>query len=203
MRLLRPLLLTAAMSCLAVPAFSQTTVVNVDATLYGYGYPTDPAPTVGQVIAPFSLTPTGSLLQLVLGAGTYSVGNATGMTGANPTFTGWRYNGDPNWVWNFVLANASTDAVIFYGEAGGIQGSQSGIASDPAVQDFSGTFTLAAPTTVDFMIRDYYLPDNAGGVALAITPVTTTPEPESLALIGTGLVPLLGMEVRRRRPRKS
>ncbi|MBI5418085.1 PEP-CTERM sorting domain-containing protein [Candidatus Poribacteria bacterium] len=61
------------------------------------------------------------------------------------------------------------------------------IANHPGVQNFSRTFTLNNTTTLDFMIRDYYLPDNAGGVALNIH---AAPEPSTfiLFIIGGGLV---------------
>ena len=37
-----------------------------------------------------------------------------------------------------------------------------------SVKNFSATFTLTQTTTLDFMIEDYALSDNAGGVALDI-----------------------------------
>ncbi len=143
-------------------------VVNVDSRLYGFAFPTDPAPVPGQIITPISLAPGGVLNQLTLPAGTYSISNATGLTGADPSFTGWNYSG--GWVWSIVVANDATHAVVFYADRGGNRGSQASIAAQPDVQAFSGTFTLPAPATLDFMIRDYYLPDNAGGVAVLIGP---------------------------------
>lgn len=203
---MRTLLLRAttaglAVLCCSIPASGQ--IVNVSATTYGFYFPntgtSDPAPVPGQTIVPIT-NPSGTPLnQLTLGPGTYSVTNAAGLTGAN--FDAWRFNYDPNWVWNFVIADNARNKVLVYGEAGGIQGSEAAIATQPAVQNFFTTFTLASQTTVDFMIRDYYLPDNAGGVSLQITPLasTVTPEPTSMALMATGLVPLVGAVRRRRR----
>ena len=55
------------------------------------------------------------------------------------------------------------------------------------------TFTLTAPTVLDFVVPDNFLSDNSGGVSIAITPV---PEPISGAvLVGTSVLLL----ARRRR----
>lgn len=193
----RTSIVVTALCCFALPASGRAQVVNVDATKYGFGAPTDPAPTVGQHIAPFG--PNGVLNQLTLAAGTYNITNATGLAGADANFTAWRFNGDNNWVWSIVIANDASDNVVFYGDAGGIRNSQAAIASDAGVQNFFGTFTLPTTTTLDFMIRDYYTPDNAGGVAVNIQAVTTTPEPSSMGLIGAGLAGLIPIVRRRTR----
>lgn len=148
------------------------TVINVDAMQYGFDYPTDPAPTLGQIVAPFSDAAGGALNQLTLGPGTYTISNAVGLAGANPSFTAWRFNGGNNWVWSVVIVDDATKKVVLYGEAGGIQSSQDAVASQAAVQAFSASFSLATTTVLDFMIRDYYLADNAGGVSVAIDEVT-------------------------------
>jgi hypothetical protein len=175
-------------------------IVNIDATLYGYQFPTDPAPQVGQVIHPISLAPGGALNQLTLPAGTYEISNATGLPGANPDFTAWRFNSDPNWVWSVVVADDATDKVVFYADRGGVQTTQAAIAADPSVQDFHGTFTLPATTTLDFMIRDYYLPDNAGGVSVNVAlQGSSVPEPSGLVILGSGALGLLVYRWGRRR----
>jgi hypothetical protein len=109
--------------------------------------------------------------QLTLSAGSYKVTNASGLPGANPEFTAWRYNSDPNWVWSMVIADNATDKVVAYTDAGGTQSTQAAIAAEPSVQNVSDGFILGATTTLDFMIRDYGLADNAGGVALDIHPL--------------------------------
>lgn len=172
---------------------SLATVINIDATLYGYLFPTDPAPVTGQIISPFSTS--GHLNQITLSAGTYAVTNAIGLPGADPDLTATRFNSGENWAWNFIIANDSDKSVILYGEAGGIASSKSGIANQLSVQNFSSTFHLSTTTTLDFMIRDYYLADNAGGVALNITAV---PEPKTSSMLAAGLG-LLGFMVHRRR----
>ncbi len=192
-RFLSTALRTLAAAGVLVAGAAQAVVVNVDATLHGYAYPTDPAPVAGQVITPFNAT-GGPLNQLTLDAGTYDISNATGMAGANPGFTGWNFSG--GWVWSVVIANDANHQVVFYGDAGGVQTSQAAIAAQPDVQTFHGSFTLAQTTTLDFMVRDYYLPDNAGGYAVRITPV---PEPAAAWLLLSGLA-TLSLRCRWRQP---
>ena len=146
-------------------------IVNVDGRLYGYQFPTDPAPVPGQVIAPFSLAQDGQLLQLTLPAGTYRITNATGRPGANADFAAFRYNSS-QWGWAIVIADDATRQVVFYGDAGTGGFTPQEVASQPAVMNFSGTFSLTHTTTLDFMERDYALSDNAGGASVFIEPVT-------------------------------
>ncbi|MGZ8248022.1 MAG: YDG domain-containing protein [Methylomagnum sp.] len=145
------------------------TIVNIDATKYGFAFPTDPAPVPGQVISPITNPTGGALNRLTLPAGTYTVSNGTGRSGANGSYTAWRIDGGANWVWNFVVADDATHQVVVYGEAGSTQSTQAAVAAQPAVQNFATTFTLPTATTLDFMVRDYGLTDNAGGVALNIS----------------------------------
>lgn len=141
-------------------------VVNVDATRYGFAFPTDPAPVPGQIVTPIT-NPSGQARnQIVLGPGRYRVSNATGRPGANPAFTAWNYSG--GWVWSIVLANDATGAVLAYTDAPAQFGSQAAAAASPLVAAVSTTFTLSGTTTVDLFIRDYFLPDNQGGVAVLI-----------------------------------
>ena len=162
----------ATVSLFTAAAGAISTVVNIDAQWYGYQFPTDPAPHVGQVLQPLTSAPGGGFNELTLAAGTYRVRNATGMPGADPSFTGWRFNGRDNWVWSVVITKASGECV-FYTDAGGVQSTQAAIAAQPDVPTAGGTFTLDEDGIVRFMIRDYGLSDNAGGVAVVVTTICT------------------------------
>ncbi len=57
--------------------------------------------------------------------------------------------------------------------------------------------TFATTTTVEFVVNDYYFPDNTGGVSLKINSAGGGPEPAtwSMMMIGIGMV---GFALRRR-----
>ena len=73
--------------------------------------------------------------------------------------------------------------------------------SSTTVAGYTDTLTLASTTKLDFFIIDYYLPDNAGGVALNITPLSTVPEPATWAMTLLGFAGL-GLATRRRLAQK-
>lgn len=182
----RSVLVLAAAAALCAGA-AQAQVINIDSR-YGFTYDTggsDPAPLPGQHINIIG-TP---VVTLTLGAGDYTITNAAGQPGA--LFSAWSYNvGTSSWAWAFVMADDATRRVILYGEAGG-GSSAAQVASLPAVQNFSTSFSLAATTTLAFTLRDYYVPDNAGGISLNIAAVPAVPEPASALLLSAGIAGLL------------
>jgi hypothetical protein len=189
------LLSTVALFC--VPGVASATVVNLGSGL-GFTYDgggSDPEPQAGQHINFIGDVPT-----LTLGPGTYEITNATGLPDANPDYTAWSFNlGTSSWAWAFVLATAG-GTVIDYEEAGR-GSSKAEVAALPAVQGFHSTFTLDAATTVAFTLRDYYVLDNGGGIALSILPVGqegAVPEPASWATMIAGFG-MIGGALRRRR----
>ena len=181
---------------LAAPVMASATIVNIDAT-HGFNYVpgggSDPAPMAGDQISFIGSPPTVNLA-----AGTYTITNATGEAGSDPNLSAWSYNlGTNSWTWGFVVATAA-GTVLDYENAGS-GSSQAEVAALPAVQNFSSTLTLLAPTAVAFTLRDYYVPDNGGGISLDIEPTAVAvPEPAAWALTIGGLA-LVGGVMRRRR----
>jgi hypothetical protein len=176
---------------LAAATLAQAVVVNIDAT-HGFTYDgggSDPAPQPGDHI-----NPIGSLIELSLPAGDYQITNAFAEGKPGAQFGAWSYNtGTSSWTWAFLVADASTDKVIFWNSAGD-GSSAAAVEALPAVQSYRRALTLAAPTTLLFTLRDYYVPDNAGGISLDVSPV---PEPAAVALWAAGLA-VVGATVRRR-----
>jgi hypothetical protein len=175
-----------------LPISASAVVINIDATQYGHSAFDGFSPAPGGNVVPFGpggdayTGVEGSLNQIVLGAGTYSVTNATGEPTA--TFSGWNYDTrqdqstDPSWVWDSIIAIEGANPhklIISTPSAGSAQASLAAIATLPAVQNFYTTFTLANTSTLDFMVNDYGLSDNAGGVSLDIQRI---PEPSTFAL---------------------
>ncbi len=137
--------------------------------------------------------------QLTLTAGTYLVTNAA----TSGTYSAWNYEGFPsssNWAWSFLIADDQTSTVLVDGWVDGTASTQAGVAGLTGITTWNGntllsatstagftyTLTLAQTTTLDFLIDDYYLPDNGGGVALNISPLAppSAPEPSTLTLFG-------------------
>jgi hypothetical protein len=175
-----------ALALLAAAAGAQAQIINIDAT-HGFTYDgggSDPAPQPGQ-----HLNLIGTPPQLTLGAGTYTITNAAGLPGA--LFQAWSWNlNTSSWGWAFVVADHATHNTLLYAEAGQVQNSAAAVAAQAAVQNFSTSFTLAAPTTLDFTLRDYYVNDNGGGISLKISAVSAVAEPGQAALLLAGLAGL-------------
>jgi PEP-CTERM motif len=176
------MLALAALS--GAPAHAQ--VVNIDATTSGCDFnhcsgQHVPAGTIVDSV----FNPT----QLTLGAGTYTVTNGSGLPGANPDFSAWRFDSGNDWVWAFMIIDAANREVLMQGCCGSQTFStQAAAATQPFAQNFSATFTLAQTTTLDFVTEDYFPADNAG-MALNISAGTAAvPEPATWALMCAGLL---------------
>jgi hypothetical protein len=155
-------------------------------------------------------------LQLTLGPGTYEVTNASQSLS---DYSAWRFDGGAtDWAWNFVIGTDNGDNtadILKVGSLSGVLPDQATwqsstdrdsyywdngahlISTSIATTAYRTTFTLAATTVLDFFVVDGYLPDNAGGVALNINAIATTPIPAALPLFLTGIAGL-GFAARRR-----
>ena len=178
---------------------AHATTVVIDASTSGCqngylcdGSPHEPVGTnIGTLIAP---------TQLTLGAGSYTITNGSLLPGADPKYSAWRFNGGDNWVWAFEMIDDATGKLLVQGCCGDlVYNTQAGAAGQAFAQTYSGSFTLAGTTTLDFITEDYYPYDNAGGMTLDIerSDVTAVPEPQAPALMLAGLA-ALGAVARRR-----
>jgi hypothetical protein len=140
--------------------------------------------------------------QLTLSAGTYLITNGA----TSGYYSAWNFEGypsSPNWVWSFLIADDATSKVLVDGFVLGIQSTQAGMASltgtttwdgntqlsATSTQGFTDTMTLTHTTTLDFLIDDYFLGDNGGGVTLDIAPLASSvPVPSTIALLGVAAV---------------
>ncbi|MBN8491084.1 MAG: PEP-CTERM sorting domain-containing protein [Burkholderiales bacterium] len=170
------------MTALSIAFAAQAQVVNIDAT-HGFTYDgggSDPAPVPGQ-----HLNLIGTPVTLALPAGDYRITNAAGQPGA--LFQAWSYNiYTSSWAWAFVMADNTTRNTIQYYEAAG-GSSAAEVANNSLVKHFEATFSLASAKTLVFTLRDYYVPDNAGGISILISPANPVPEPASALLLVLGL----------------
>jgi hypothetical protein len=198
-------ILTAAMA-LGVTAQAGSITLDISATTYGCSNcdgssNVNPGMTLSNIYSP--------KLQLMLGPGTYTITN--GDTTPGDTYSAWNFQGYPttqNWVWSFLVANDANSQVLMDDYIAGVYATQiaassaTGIAtwdgpsnqlSATSTAGFTDTLVLASPTLLDFMIDDYILSDNGGGVALTITGPgigTTVPEPSAFVPLGLSLVAL-------------
>ncbi|MGA3189885.1 MAG: hypothetical protein ABSF22_22490 [Bryobacteraceae bacterium] len=183
--------------------------IDIDATVSGCSQ----CSGVAQVTPGTFLTDIYSPQQVALGAGTYTVtnGDPLAIGGTPDKYSAWNFEGpvSGNWVWSFVIAtdngSGTQGTVLLDDYIAGVYATQALAASATGIvtydnltaltatstAGFVDTFTLTAPATVDLLIDDYGLYDNAGGVALTISGSgigSTVPEPSSFLPLGLALL---------------
>jgi len=199
-------------------------ILNIDATVSGcttcFGGPlATPAGPVVTLINPVKLT---------LGAGTYTITNAATVNGveagANPNFLAFDFEAaNPSgWAWNFMVAtdNGNGTGTLIKGDfVNGTASTQALMAGKTGVQTFdyntvlpgtstagfTDTLVLNSTMTLDFLIDDGFLPDNAAGVSLDISPTgpAAVPEPSSLVFLCSGVAVLGGIVWKRNRKQSA
>lgn len=86
---------------LAVPqAHAQAQIININAAVSGCTSPTHACDYGAEHMPPGSVFRLIAPVNVALPAGTYRISDA----GAAGRYHGWRFNRDPNWVWNFGIA---------------------------------------------------------------------------------------------------
>ncbi len=169
----------------------------------------------GEQIGDVSCTVTcdGALIspvQVTLGPGTYSFSDAYGQPGA--LYDAWNYSSGWAWHWKVLYDDGSGGSTVSpanYGtyliadvdptQSFGDESSAASLGQSTAAV----TITLASTTTLDFVVNDYYLPDNSGGVSLGDTCTaggclsSPVPEPSSWVLCATAFLLTAG-RLRRR-----
>lgn len=183
------------LALLAGAGDARAQIVNIDAQVSGcdfadcHGDHIPPGRVVASLIAP---------VQLTLGPGTYEISNAAGLAGANPAFMAWRFDPGPQWTWSFMVADDATRTLLVQACCEpAVYSTQQAAAAQPFATGYRSLLTLARTTTLDFFVEDYFLPDNAGGVALKVSAV---PEPASWALMWGGLLAVGYIHRRSTRP---
>ncbi|OJW18759.1 MAG: hypothetical protein BGO49_23880 [Planctomycetales bacterium 71-10] len=170
-------------------------IVNIDANHYGY-QESPVIPSVGEAVSPISTAP-GGFLQRTLTAGVYQISNAVGDPQA--LYDAFKFNqatSGETWTWNFLITNADDgNKAVLFGNGSGLAATQADAAANAA--GYVGYFTLTTTSTLNFMISDYAVGDNTGGVSLRITPLAV-PEPAALAMMALGaLLPAVALARRR------
>jgi hypothetical protein len=203
----------AVIALLAVSAEAKAATISIDSTVSGcFGGDGQACSDGSAHLFPGSRVTLIDPVTITLAPGAYTITDAA----TSGYYSAWNFSG--GWVWNWAATTDNGDGtgnVFLVGASGYIYGSQSAAAGahdgnyggpggpvlpllDPTggPDNYSLSFTLPTTTKLDFFTIDYYLPDNAGGVALDIS--AAAPEPSTWAMLTIGFAGL-GALTRRRR----
>ncbi len=191
MRSLNAIAYAAALSLVVAASNAQAVTINIVATQAGCGDGDNCFDAADHLTAGELVTLGSTPILHTFGPGTYTITNGD----LSGSLSAWRYDGGPDWAWNFGIAtyNGNNTGNLFaVGGSAGTSTSQSGMAQSLGMNvfgptgpnsvvpttgnfgpaDYSATFVLNATTTLAFFVLDGLtgLYDNAGGVALTICP---------------------------------
>jgi hypothetical protein len=154
-------------------------------------------------------------VQVSFAAGTYTITDAfsptTGLQ-AGALYDAWNFESGNSqaWVWHWkALLDDGSDGstitpstyaahILLDVDASFTQDSFTTEAAAAAfgAQTAPSTLTFATATVVDFVVNDYYLPDNAGGVSLDVEPASASsgavPEPAAWVMALAGFLAVGG-----------
>jgi hypothetical protein len=186
-----------------ITAAQADTLVNIK----GYGDDGAGANIFAYPVAPGTLVSLFNPVLVNLTAGSYSLIDAWGTPGALYDTWNFQTSAAGSWASHYVAAEVLPDGqyrVLVDGESlldptcanhfCAWSTREQAVAAFLATPAF--TFTLSQDATVAFVVADYYLPDNDGGVSLTISAV---PEPATWGLLLAGGAAVSGVAGARRR----
>ena len=195
----RPVLFGATLACLTLSAglARADIIVNISGTANGE--------QVGNQSC--SITCNGALIdpvQVTLGPGTYLITDAWSPTNSTALYGSWNFEaGNPtawSWHWKVLYDDGDDGATIDpsnYASHLIADVDPTEAFSTAAAAALFGYNTaplqiaLSSTTTLDFIVNDYYLPDNAGGVSLDVhDEFSSVPEAPTWTMMIAGLAGL-------------
>ena len=175
--------------CVSVSCSDNGTVTPVSTGTFTFGFSADPGPTTGtDLLVVLSLTNLGSSINL--GAGSATLNGTQWTSGFLDTFLG--FNGQPN--------NGFANYSGLDGGAGAFFVYTLNLGTQTVAQDQSGPLFSAAGLPDGTFILDFltvpgddtvWATPNSGALQVV------TPEPGTIALLGTGLFSLIGFARRK------
>ncbi len=183
---------------------AQAAVINISGTQNGEGFGN------GACGDPCANGPLMNPVQVTFAPGTYTLKDAySPATGLAPgaLYDAWNFeagNGT-GWVWNYTAlfddgadgaaigpSNYVANTLFNVDAPVADRRSTEQEAADFGASTAAQTFTVNKTTTIDFVVNDYYLSDNAGGISLIYDTAgaVAIPEPSTWALMSLGVLAL-------------
>ena len=174
--------------------FGSSGVININATVSG----------ITKANGDYADSTLVNPYQEIFPAGTYTASiTSSGTSLLQASYGGWSFDINtpttPTYLEDFAAFNDNGGSPVMSSSVIEYQSSSNYLTSAQALAGAAGwtaTFILPTTETLDFVVPDNYLPDNTGGVSVAITRTGAAPEPVCLWIAVAGT--LLGVRSRRR-----